>query len=150
MSKQSIDNAAVVKTACVLLGAFVIIGVFSQHDGDVKTAHADDNTSGKHGVTSQENHPSGSLRITDPVTISKAFLACKNLDDLDRVKKLALVDQDAKAAVKYGFSHGCELQQPGKAFIIQDFAPFHGATCIRLSGDPDCVWYPSSLLVKAD
>jgi len=83
--------------------------------------------------------------IGKTVTMKATFFGCQVLDDLDKVTDLAWAKKDKVAALIYGNSH-CITLAEGGSFKIDDSSVWHGASCVRQVGNPDCYWTKSSLL----
>ena len=148
MSKREIDNAAVVKTACALLVGILIFGFATHKDKFSETSNVSKptQTAADAAVTNGATRPS--MMINDRVAIAKPCFSCASQDDLDKIKKLALIDNDAKAAAVYGVAHNCSVQKEGAVFKVERMSAWHGSICIREMGDPECTWFPEQLLIK--
>jgi len=89
------------------------------------------------------------MLIGKKVSVSTGFMACKNVDDLNKVKKLPLA-HDAEAAAKYAEANGCVALDTGTVGVVEDLSVWSNANCIRLKGEPECVWMPAPFLASAE
>ncbi len=89
------------------------------------------------------------IPIGAKVITTGRWVACREQADLDRAKDLARQD-DAAAATAYAASHGCRVVKSGATGVAEDISVWHGSTCLRQPSEPDCYWFPTEFVRKAD
>ena len=80
-------------------------------------------------------------------SVALGLVGCRNVNTMNRVAELIIM-KDIQAAVSLATREGqmCKLFEPGMRVIVEGFSAPHSLVCIRLSGDPDCYWFPSNYL----
>ena len=75
------------------------------------------------------------------------FSGCRNVDTMNHIVELSL-ENDERAAAKLAIRSGadCRIFEKGQPVITEAFRARHSLICIRVSGDPDCYWYPANYL----
>jgi hypothetical protein len=78
------------------------------------------------------------------------YVGCQDQGDEDRFKSLVR-DGDKEAAVKFSDRKGdaCTRMSPGMIGTVEDLSVFHGTSCLRLRGEPQCVWVPTEFVDKS-
>lgn len=72
-----------------------------------------------------------------------AYPACKAVADIERFYELNRTD--TTAAWKFSVEHVCTRIDSGAEVTVED-SSWKGYFCVRLHGDPDCVWVSESLV----